>query len=535
MAIRALFLSASALVALAGSASAQSIAVEGLEAAKAFTPGIEVARGLNAEAWAGTSADRATRLLQEIPAETSHPIVRDMLRRVVLAGLVSPSGSDPAFERARIQAAQILATPDEYARFTARNPVAQDPALRVDAYIARGNLDAACEISDAITQGRGESGWVRLRAACHMARGEIAAADLAQELLRSRGEEPVLVVPDPPEGFWIEAMELDAAALDRFMTDLASDLDMPAPPASLVGPSPFEISSDTISQTDPAGGTSADIPEDVLDDIEVGVPFSTDTIVSGEVTDVDTDNGAEAGSELTALLTDMSPEATAKLYLLGRDGDARAVSEFVARAEANGLDTARVLSRIPAILDPADMAVANLPLFARYAVVTRDIAMMQALFDATTDELTRERLALASDAMGNGFIGRPLGAGLELALAETAPNASRDVLMALALGADLTEPVEAMLAEAVLPGTVDADWIGIDHAIDRGARAESLLRLAEQVASDDIAINQVANDQIANDKVADSWTIYRTIRRLRDAGFSDTAGQLAAYEYLRGL
>jgi len=521
------------MVALAGPASAQSIAVEGLEAAKAFTPGIEVARGLNAEAWAGTSADRATRLLQEIPAETSHPIVRDMLRRVVLAGLAAPSGSDSAFERARIQAAQALATPDEYARFIARNPVAQDPALRVDAYIARGNLDAACEISDAITQGRGESNWVRLRAACHDARGETAAADLARELLRNRGEETVLVVPDPPEGFWVEAMELDAAALDRFMSDLASDIERPAPPATLMGPSPFEITSDTISQTDSVlsgSDTSADIPEDVLDEIEVGVPFSIDTIVADDVTDPEADNGAEAGSDLTALLTDMSPEATAQLYLLGRDGDARAVSEFVARAEAEGLDANRVLRRIPAILDPADMAANNLPLFARYAVVTRDIAMMQALFDATTDELTRERLALASDAMGNGFIGRPLGAGLELALAETAPKAVRDVLMALALGADLTEPAEAMLADAVLPGTVDADWIGIDHAIDRGALAESLLRLAEQIASDDVAINQVASDQLA-----DSWTIYRTLRRLRDAGFADTAGQLAAYEYLRGL
>lgn len=516
MAIRTLFLSASAVVALAGSASAQSIAVEGLEAAKAFTPGIEVARGLNADAWAGTSAERATRLLQEIPTETPHPIVRDMLRRVVLAGLASPSGSDPAFERARIQAAQMLASPDEYARFTARNPASQDPALRVDAYIARGNLDAACEISDAITQGRGEPDWVRLRAACHMARGETAAADLARDLLRNRGEETLLVVPDPPEGFWIEAMELDAATLDRFMTDLAADMDMPAPPATLEGASPFEITSDTISQTDPT-----DIPDDVLGEIEVGVPFSTETLVTEPPMEAE----VEADLELSTLLADMSPSASAKLYLLGRAGDARAVSEFVARAEAEGLDSARVLSRIPAILDPADMAASNLPLFARYAVVTRDIVMMQALFDATMDEITRERLALASDAMGNGFIGRSLGAGLELALAETAPSATRDVLMALALGADLTEPVEAMLAEAVLPGTVDADWIGIDHAIDRGARAESLLRLAAQIASDDASINQAA----------DSWTLYRTLRRLRDAGFSDTAGQLAAYEYLRGL
>ena len=523
MTSRALYLSAGLAVSIAswaGSAPAQSIAVEGLDAAKAFAPGIDIARGLEAEAWSGTEAERAARLLRDIPTETAHPIVRDMLRRVVLAGLASPSGADTAFERARIQAAQRLATPDEYGQFTARNPTAQDPDLRAQAYIARGNLDAACEISDAITQGRGDSAWVRLRAACHDARGEGSAADLARDLLRDRGEQTDLIIPDPPEGFWNEAMALDSKALDAYMTELVADTDMPAPPAMDPDSSPFEVTTDTIAQIDLIGGHPdeiATIPDNVLDHLEVGVPFSVDAAEATE-----TEDPAQGGVDpaVTALLTDMSPVGTARLYLLGRDGNAAAVSEFVGRAVAEGLDPDRVLSRIPAVLDPSDMASANLPLYARYAVVTRDIVMMKALFDATENEETRERLALASDAMGNGFIARPLGAGLELALAQNMPSAISDVLMALALGANLTEPVEAMLAEATQLGTLDLDWIGIDHAIDRGARAESLLRLA---------------DQVARYEARDSWTIYRTIRRLRDAGFADTAGQLAAYEYLRGL
>lgn len=166
------------------------------------------------------------------------------------------------------------------------------------------------------------------------------------------------------------------------------------------------------------------------------------------------------------------------------------------------------------------MASVNLPLFARYAVVTRDIVLMQALFASTDDEQMRERLALASDALGGGFYHRELGEGLETALADEGEGAVKDVLTALALGSNMTETIEALLRDMGPSGTADTNWIAIDYAIDRRARAESLLRFS---------------DMIAARKADDPWTLYRTIRGLRAVGFTDTAGQLAAYEFLRGL
>lgn len=502
-----------AIMAFSGSASAQSIDVERLEAAKAFAPGIDISGALESEAWQGTSAARAARLLSELPTDQSHPIVRDMLRRVVLSGLVPPFGADDAFERRRIMAAQDLATPDEYARFAARNPAARDPALRVDAYIARGDLGAACEISDAIQQGRGDTYWVRLRAACHEMRDETARADLARDILRDRGEETTLVVPEPPEGFWVEVMALDTVALNDVMTDLAGDPAPAGPPEA-----PQEI----------AESAQDMIVEESLVDmlpIDPGMPAAPDEFTTESILDpmplfINEEPEPDPTFDLTSAMDDETDQGTARLFILGRDGNAAAVAEFVSRATETGLDSSRVLSRIPAVLDPADMANVNLPLFARHAVVTRDIGLIQALFGATEDQSSRERLALASDAMGGGFSGRALGEGLETALAEDASGAVDDVLIALALGSNLTESVETLLNKANRPGQSDTNWIAIDHALDRGARAESLLRLSTLIATRD---------------ADDPWTLYQTIRGFRTVGFPETAGQLAAYEFLRGL
>jgi len=512
------WLCTAAVMSAATPALAQSIEVERLGAAKAFAPGIDIAGALDSEAWQGTSAQRAARLLEGLPDNTSHPIVRDMLRRVVLSGLAPPSGADEAFERRRIMAAQELASPDEYARFVARNPAARDPALRVDAYIARGDLAAACDISDAIQQGRAEPDWIRLRAACHELRGETAAADLARDILRDRGEDPDLIVPKPAEGFWVEAMALDAADLNAMMETIAGDPGPAGPPEADEG----------APETD-----AADIQEESLADTafndpdepaapEPSIEPTTDPIIEPIPLFAAPEPEPEPlpTFDLAEAMTDTSDQGTARLFILGRDGNAKAVSEFVARASEAGIDPSRVLSRVPAVLDAADMASANLPLFARYAVLTRDIVLMQALFGAADDDAAKERLALASDAMGGGFYGRALGDGLETALENDGRGAARDVLIALALGSDLTDPVETRLRGSLPTGTANTDWLAADHAVERGAQAESLLRFAAQV------------DAHGED---DPWALYRAIRGLRRLGFSDLAGQLAAYEFLRRL
>lgn len=499
---------------------AQSITVDSLDAPKAFTPGIEVDGALDAESWQGTSAERAIRLIETMPVDTNHPIVRDMMRRVILSGLVPPQGAGDAYDAARISAAQELASPSEYERFANRNPAARAPKLRADAFIAKGDLVSACEISDALQQGRGQSYWVRLRAACHDLRDEVALADLARDILRDRGEPLDLVVPDPPEDFWVRAMDLDGADLTSMMREFAgepdffeeTDSDPEAGPEETLGSQAMEQLAGDPSQTEPQGSEPTPL-----------FPSSNELTESSPINiylDPTPKPEPVPTYELQAALDDPSEEGTARLFLLGRDGDARAVAAFVSRAVAAGIDPNTVLPRIPAVLDPTDMAQADLPLFARYAAMTRDIALMQALYIATDDETAKERLALASDALGGGYRDRPLGEGLETALAEQANGSEQDVLIALALGANLEEATEQRLAESASGPTPVITWIALDQAIERGSRAEALLRLAN-----------VLDGRRAEDGV----TLYRVLRELRNAGLSDTAGQLAAYEYLRDL
>lgn len=504
-------------------ALAQSITVDSLDAPKAFTPGIEVDGALDAESWQGASAERAIRLIETMPVDTTHPIVRDMMRRVILSGLVPPQGAGEAYEAARISAAQELASPSEYERFANRNPAARAPKLRADAFIAKGDLMSACDISDALQQGRSESYWVRLRAACHDARDEVALADLARDILRDRGEPLDLVVPDPPEDFWVRAMDLDGADLTAMMREIAGEPDFFEDAESEP-----ELGGEETLGSQAMNGAMNEAAETTEPQLEGATPTplfpSSDTLTGSSPINIYQEPKPEPEPvptyDLDAALADPSEEGSAQLFLLGRDGDARAVAAFVSRAVAAGIDANTVLPRIPAVLDPTDMAQADLPLFARYAAMTRDIALMQALYVATEDETAKERLALASDALGGGYQDRPLGEGLESALEAGGRGAEQDVLIALALGADLEEGTEQRLMDSPPSPTPVMTWIALDQAIDRGTRAETLLRLAN-----------VLDGRQADDGV----TLYRVLRKLRNAGLSDTAGQLAAYEYLRDL
>ena len=432
-------------------ALAQSIAVDALGEARAFAPGVASASGLEPSAWTGTAPARAVRLLGAIDADTRHPVAREMMRRVVLGGLAVPDGAGEAFRVARLKAAQDLATPEEYAQLASRNDAANDPRIRAEAALAAGDLVAACGIGDTVATGRGETFWVRLRRACLLERGETAAAELAGDLLRERGEAVALDIGEARDGFWGEVERRTADDLRQYTSNLAIE------------------------------GM----------DLAQGIVF-----------------------DLDAASLDTGTRGSAQLHQLALQGDALATARFTRRAAEAGLDPDAVLARIDAVLQPADMAAADLDLFARHAVVTRDVGLLQGLYRSVDDDRTRQRLALASDALGGGFYARALGEGLEQGLADKVPLAVHDALLALALGAQLSESAENALAGVAL-GTPGAEWIAVHAAIDRGARAETLLRLAPLVADAESPGER-----------------YRAVRALREAGFNDLAGQAAALAFL---
>ena len=448
------------LLMLAAPAAAQDVVSEPLDAPRAFAPGIDVPGALDAAAWQGTPASTATRLLDGVadPRRSSDSAaIRTLLRRVVLAGLSPPQGAGKDFETARIRAVQAVARPGEYTRFAARNNSTNDPRARADAALAAGDLLAACALSDTLQSGRGESFWVRLRAACHAERGETAAAELARELLIERGEETELEIAKPTDPFWSRVAREDAAALGPFLSDLAL--------------------------------TGMDIAD--------GIAF-----------------------DLGTARADPSNVGTAQLYQLALGGDAEAAALFVRRGEAQGQDPDWLLDRLPAVLDPAQMAAADLPLFARHAAAMRNVALMQALYGAADSQGDKKWLALASDALGGGFFGRPMGDALEGDI--DTPRGRADALVALALGAFWSDAAEQALIKPGLNhpddlGAPKSDWVAVDSAVERGARAESYLRIAD-----------IMRDPNARDR-------YQAIRVLRALGANDLAGQMAAEHFVRRL
>lgn len=474
------------------------ITVSSLDAAKPFAPGAAISdlSGLDANAWQGTSAARGAGLLGAAPKDTADPIVRDMLRRVALSGLVPPTSRSAEmseqFDAARIALAQGVATRQEYMSFAQRNgALANDPIRRADARLAQGDLLGACELSDQLSVGRGESYWVRLRAACHEARGETAAAELARDILRDRGEETAVVIGEAPSGFWadVSARLDDPAALSVFMREIAQPPQPePAPDVALEGAPQWPEGSDASM----ASGAST---------AETAIPGALDMIAEGD-------------------------QGTAQAFFLAEQGAADAMA-FVARAAREaGLDPYRVIAANQGRLDPKDMALADLPLFADYAIVSGDLGLLQALYSAAPDDL-REPIALASDAMGGGFRSGPLGDDIDLRLTgatkERSEFARRDALIAMALGANLSDAAAAVLSgegESAPDAALPFSLIALDVAARSGSRAETLL-LAAALLDEGGALNDME--------------LYSVLRSLETAGFFDLAAQIAARDFLRSL
>ena len=480
------------------------ITVSSLDDAQPFNPGVSVdgLASLDAQAWQNTPARHAAQLLNDAPANSPDALVRQMLRTVALSGLVPPTGSGrDAFEAARLSLVQDVTTGAEYERFAARNAgLANDPVRRTNARLAQGDLDGACKIWNQVTQGRGETFWVRMRAACSELRGQYIAADLARDILRERGEPVELVIGDRPKGFWSDVTNLlgDPDGLSAFMLGVAF-------PDGL--------------QTEPLGTQD---PPDLAGSVDPGL------ITAPPTQPVETSPPVLVLPE-TINDIDAGDQGYAQAFLMAENGSAEALAYIANEAEEAGLDAHRLIRANRGFLNPADLANADLKRFSEYAVVERDVGLLQALYAAAPPE-TQERLALASDAIGGGFRKAELGQGIDGRLSadrdSVVEKAQRDLFIALGLGANLSDAARQSLHGEDARALTDAspqlqlDLVRLELAASLEARAEVLLRTATILAE---------NDPL------DALSLFRVLRALDAAGLSEPAGQLAAREFLRSL
>jgi len=494
------YLSIAAFALTGASAFAQTGAIQigELDAAQDYSAGILDAGsgGLDRNAWQGTSAKLATRLIEDLPQDISHPIAQAMVDAALLSGGVPPEGDATAMERyTSARNAYLLATGQgsQLSALAARDPaLGRDARFQTDLALSDGNTDSACADSDGIIDGRSDAYWAKLRAFCHAIRKQVPAAELTAELLKKSGH-------DDPAFFEL----LTAINLERPADNIAVQTPLHTAMLKAVGTASTE--------TGLPGQLNDVIARLATEDVNALLPaFSA--IASA--------NDLSPSYDVKSASTDSSPRGTAQLYVLTVDGRSpQAGSAFLSRMERAGQLRAAALHLSPLLQTfPMDALVEDdLSTFAKAAIVTNDIGLLMGLFQALpADSEDAIRLAVVTDALGGGFRLTPLGDDLEGPLLAGEQDAERDVVIAMALGARMSDDATMALESADL-GTSKvglSTLLALSASASDQSRAETALRSAMLLEGD-----------------PDTYSLGQTISALQASGLDRFARQVAAYDY----
>ncbi len=395
--------------------------------------------------------------------------------------------------------------------FLSRNPaLGQTPAARVDLALSSGDWQAACGVSDEITEGRAAPQWARLRAVCHVLRDELPAAELTQDLLQSSGYQD--------------------RSYDALLSIMVGSR-RAAPPHSAEDDNLIRFMRSHISgqsgksvALDPAAAKDARITA-----VWENLTELTESELTAIMSDLAFDEADIAGSSSFDLATAMAkpgPQGTAQLYQLARSGNAKAMAELSERSGGKATQLMDVMTDAVSAMPVDQQAKANLKLFAHAAVARRDLGALQGLYNAVEPGSEKQaRIALAADALGNGYSGGALGKDIDARLQSSGlaiHRARRDASLALALGAQLSDAaVIALKDQSFSDGrTVSGgDRVVIWSAANNGSLAELTLLVAEAL----------------NGPKLDTDSLAFLVATLSASGQAEFAGQIAARDFLDGL
>jgi len=509
---------------------AQSIETGELGTAQAYDAGVidSSSGGLDAALWQGTSSKIAVHLLEKAPLNSQNILVQDLIEAVMFSGGVPPEGADASYDRLRLKAVMTLGDKTALDNIASRNPdIARDPAVRADLALASGDIVGACAIGDNMTEGRGEPVWAKLRAFCHVNRGEVSAAELTTELLQGTGHE------DP---IFYDVMKVLTGASTQLPNMRNTSEPLLVAMAKKAGGSDDVLSPNSADAVLDSAAPSFSRLNDVfkrannLSDAQISSIFSeiaykTDNLAGGSDFDY-------ASFDLETAKADPSARGMAQLFQLAKaSGDARSSAEAMALVLKRA-DRDRTFPRFAKLFE-SDMAIipaefqaqVNLKLFARAAIERRDIGTLQGFYNAMEDGPEKSRIALVADALGNGFNLGTLGKDIEARLngqGSEKRRAVRDTFIAAAMGSRLSG--EASIAiEGVGNGigysAKAGDLLALNAAAKTGSRAETALRAAI-----------ILEKSPLNDR-----SLAGVIEALRIADLPQFAGRLAAEDFLSGL
>lgn len=236
----------------APAALAQAVEVAPLAAPDAFsTAGRQT--GLSADLWRGASVDTLATVLPKLGQKPLSPAAAALARRVLATGAPGPQGlgADPTLLAARANALAALGDSRAAAAILARAPgLDRDAALSraaAESALLAGDDARACAVAQALTVGRDDVYWLRLRAYCQAAAGETAQAQLTFDLAQAQARDEVfgrlmsakLAGGGDPGAASLRG-GLDYALSRNLGLDLAAAKPAPAVAAAMSGAAPAE-------------------------------------------------------------------------------------------------------------------------------------------------------------------------------------------------------------------------------------------------------------------------------------------------------
>jgi hypothetical protein len=172
------------------------VEVSTLPAPDIFTTGL-ADTGLPRDLWKGTSPELARQALNLIARKPLSPAAQSLAYRLLATGAPAPDGAGNDLDLAAARAEVLLSLGDAAGvrRLMERTPNLQSNArlshAAAEASLLTGDEDRACRVGDALTQGREDVYWLRLKSYCQLKAGDEDGAQLTFNLAQTTAKDPI--------------------------------------------------------------------------------------------------------------------------------------------------------------------------------------------------------------------------------------------------------------------------------------------------------------------------------------------------------
>ncbi|MCF6275572.1 MAG: hypothetical protein L3J05_07395 [Robiginitomaculum sp.] len=532
--------------ALLSSAVHAQINTDQLSAASAYDAGVLQGGGLDSTLWQGVSAERATVLINNIDTDTTGP-ARGLIRAALLSGGVPPQAHDKlereTYIAARLSAVLRLGDLSVFdslvgSMLGSNSTNRSYTKLIAERALLGGDTKSACAIADENTVARKSPYWAKLRAFCHVVRGEIPAAELTSDLLVRSGYQDKIFfdflgkLMGTRPGIKIDSQKvksMDTPLQSAMLREIfkTETLDLNTLPVTISAAIALDTGRSPDDRLEALFASSSILSAEqiraVLGGLEGGPLVSGEELAAKGLATKKWDAAIWGGAYLAlaksnnlANSTDLSSSAALAGAIFAQADKQNQLTNF-----------ARALESDTVLISAEFQAKHNPEIFARIAALRGDTDTLGGLFQALeADDPLRARIALASDALGNGFMLGDLGTDIESRLALTAKKdrnaqarAVRDTSIAVALGANLSSEAEAALRKARLKGSTirPSSLLALQASARLGSKAEVALRAAPMIKGKPLRADAFA----------------AVLSAMVTADMRKQAGQLAALDILR--